>query len=353
MTELGSGRFVTFEKSNPEFSQYLLGSFSDKEIALPVTSLFVNTPHEQVTFQVLRLQDVARPSWWKLCFQVLRLDLLPLTLLPPIVIMVLERHALPGNLLAIWSLVALFFLHGAAFCRNDYMDHLRGVDRWNEKGGSRVIQRGWLRALTVRNIYLGLLFAAALCAVPVFLTYPELIVNAFLAAGLGVWGYSHLRSGRGPLWLSSLGVFLCLGPLLTGGASWVMTGQPSVLALVIGAHFGLIAMLYALIRQTLSMVVDDQASLRTLPVVLGFDRMKTLLSMLVIVLILTSGFAFSWVEPGLKSLTALPLMASLTFLGRKIYAIKSPLSSALFEVPANLVSFHLLSGLLLIVYLIL
>jgi 4-hydroxybenzoate polyprenyltransferase len=144
-----------------------------------------------------------------------------------------------------------------------------------------------------------------------------------------------------------------LGPLLTGGFSWVLTGGASVAAILMGVHFGLIAMLYALTRHTISMLVDDQAGLRTLPVVLGFDRMKALLSMLVIVLILTSGFAFSWVEPGLKSLTALPLLAGLSFLGRKIYAVKSPLSSALFGVPANLVSFHLLSGLLLVVYLVL
>jgi 1,4-dihydroxy-2-naphthoate octaprenyltransferase len=353
MTDLGSGRFVTFVKSSPEFSQYLLGSFSDQEVALPVTSLFVNTPREQVTFQVLRLNDIERPSFWKLCFQVLRLDILPLTLLPPLVIMVLTRDALLGNPLVIWAFAALFFLHGAAFCRNDYMDHMRGVDRWNEKGGSRVIQRGWLRAITVRNIYRGLLLLAALCSVPVFLFYPELLLVAALAAGLGIWGYSHLRSGRGPLFLSSLGVFLCLGPLLTGGFFWVMKGGMSAVSILIGMHFGLIAMLYALTRHTLSMVVDDQAGLRTLPVVLGFDRMKTLLSTLVIILILTSGFTFSLVEPGLKSLTALPLLASLSFLGRKIYAIKSPLSSALTEVPGNLVKFHLLSGLLLIVYLIL
>jgi len=341
-----SSHFVTFEKSHPQFQDYLLGSFSQDQVALPVTTLYVNSPNEKVTFQILSKQDLQRPTQARIAAQVLRLDILSLTLAPVLVFWIHSKNQFINSGLAIWAILALLFLHGAVFCRNDYMDHIRGVDRCSENGGSRVIQRGWLKAITVQKIYRILFICTLLLAAPVFVAKPELLGVALTTSFIGVWGYSYLRAGRGLWWLSSIVVFLCLGPFLTGAFSWLLTEAVTVPSLVFGCYFGALAVLYMLLRHVIGMVADDEAGIRTLPVRLGFDRIKILLFILVILTMVQLAWSVSWLKPSPVSLLALPLLGWMTFFARRIFALSSPLSSGLFELPKELVKIQIASGLL-------
>jgi len=342
--------FVTIGKSHPDFSRYVSGQFSNQHVALPISTLFANSPDEKVTFQIFSRQQIARPHWLLILFQVLRLDLLTFTLMPPLVVLALAPAAVQVPELVGWAFLSLFFLHGAVFCRNDYFDHLRGADRWNERGGSRVIQRGWLRAVTVHRLFLIFLTLAATSALPIFFAKPLLALISLFAVLVGVWGYSYLRAGAGPWWLSSLSVFLCLGPILTCAFSLLTYDKIVETVVIVGCYFGVIATVYSWLRHTISMVGDDEANLKTLPVKLGFDRMKSTLFFTTFVFIICSAGIYSWIQPKVTSLLALPVIIYLVFISANIYGLSSPLSSGLADLPRQYARLHLLSGVLFLLF---
>ena len=341
-------KYVTLDRSNPDLQVHLLGEPTKNIRAIPVRSMNVNSQNEKVTFQLLPISELKRPPLFLVLLQVIRSDLLPLTLIPATAILMLFRTRLVQIDLALWALASLFFLHGAIFCRNDFIDHMRGVDRVNEKGGSRVIQRGWLLASTVQKIYWVMGFVSLLFAAPVFWIFPELLALACVVALAGVYGYSQSRWGRGHWFFSSLAIFLCLGPLLTAGMSYAMAKSFELSTLLVGVYFGGLALLYTELRHTISMVVDHEAGLSTLPVKLGFDHTKKALFVIVLLSLFSIIALVSALYPGPQSLVALPLVAWLTFLAKKIVYIQSPLSSALYDLPQEVCFIHLVSGLFLI-----
>jgi 1,4-dihydroxy-2-naphthoate octaprenyltransferase len=340
--------FITVERSHPQFKDYLSGEFSSEYRALPVRSLNIDRASEKVTFQIVKVGDLDKPSLPLVLAQIFRLDLLTLTLTPAATVAALLANQLTEPHLIFLTLLSLAFLHGAAFSRNDFVDHMRGIDRLNEKGGSRVIQKGWLRAITVQRLYWGLLVIATLLAAPVLTRMPELIFLAIAVAGLGVLGYSKLRWGSGHWMFGDLAVFLCLGPMLALGMSWVVAREVSGFMTWVGVYFGLLSLAYLEIRHTISNVVDDEAGLATLPVRWGFDRAKLVIVGLLVAAAVLAAYLISIVQPGPLSLLGLPLVAALAWVAQKGFAVSSPLSSGLYELPKKVAQVHLVSGFYLI-----
>jgi 1,4-dihydroxy-2-naphthoate octaprenyltransferase len=345
--------FITLEKKDARFASYLLGSFSRDYRAIPVRSLHINSSAEQVTFQVVPNSELQRPNLLKILVQVGRLDLLSLTLMPPLVVWALFGFTSE----AILALVSLFFLHAAFFARNDYVDHVRGVDRLNEKGGSRVIQRGWLRAMTVRRCFYGFAVSSILSALPILNNHPALAATSLFAGLFGAYGYSHLRWSRSGWLLGGLSLFMCLGPLLALGGFELSLRVLAVnshligmefLPILIGVVFGLLAVIYVETRHLISLVVDDEADLQTLPVRFGFDRAKVILAFLAVA---TAGLFFLLgfcLFHFLGLAMALPMSLLILQLGHGIYKVNSPLSSALPRWLDRAIQLHFAMGLLLI-----
>lgn len=331
--------FVTVNRTHPDFAKYLTGEFSTELCALPVRSLNVNSDDEKVTFQVLHQNEISRPPMTKILSQVLRVDLLTLTLTPAICV-AYSYWSEASRSLTWLALVSLAFLHGAVFCRNDFIDHMQGVDLLNEKGGSQVIQRGWMRAVSVKKLYWSFMAAAILFAIPVLIARPELLLLCGLVALLGVFGYSHLRWAKGNWLLGDLSVWLCLGPLICLGMNWVINAEWSNAAFWIGAYFGTLALAYVEIRHTISMVIDDAAELNTMPTQLGFDHAKTS----IVILFLAAGLIAVWAGG------IMPALVGLNFwLALKTFHLASPLSSNLYQLPKKVLWVHFASGLLFLI----
>ena len=338
--------YVTLEPSHPEFLNHLTGRFSPDHIALPVSSMNINSTHEKVTFRILHKSAVKRPSWARVLARIFRLDLLTLTLTPPLVVMT-AAHA-PWSATNLLATLSLLLLHGAVYCRNDYIDHMRGVDRLHEKGGSQVIQKGWLSASFVQKMYRALLTAALLLATPIFVSHPEVFALALAVALTGVIGYSHLRWGQWHWSLGALAVFFCLGPFLTLGMSWALGFSAIAPFIVVGIYFGVVALLTVEVRHSICLIVDDTAGLTTLPVRIGFDRTKKVLNFLLLCAALLLGLSLiSLGVPPWLGLSALPFWIWMFLLGKRISRVTSPLSSNLYELPAHILRLHLWSGLYL------
>ncbi len=295
--------FITLERSSSEFNKYLHGEVSLSMRAIPVRSLNINKSNEKVTFQMVCTTEIKSPALAKILARVFRFDLLTLTIMPGLVTACLLADRLSNWAAVGLALLSLFFLHGGLFCRNDYLDHVRGVDRLNEKGGSRVIQKGWLRAIAVKRIAHVMFFASVATAIPVVLAQPEFL---------------KLRDLPVPIYL-------------------------------MGLYFALLTWVYVLVRQIISMLVDDEAGLSTVPVRLGFDRAHKLVMGLLFIsaVILFSYFTYQKLN-AVSIFLALPIACYILWLSAKASAITSPLSSSLYALPQKIIRLHFYSGLYIV-----
>ncbi len=354
--------FMTIDRTHPDFQKYLLGELPNAQVALPIQSLHINSREEKITFQILNRDEVKKPSLLKVLARLMRLDLVGLTLLPVVTVFFEKSGILIEH--ASFALLSLLFLHGAIYCRNDFVDHLSGIDRLNEKGGSRVIQNGWIRAVTVRRLSRALLVLAVIFSLPVLVNSLNLVWLSALGGGIGIIGYSALRRGRelesgsrrtSANWIAGdLSLFFALGPLLTFGANIVAHDPlPFGRCALLGSGFGILAVSYVEIRHLISVVVDDVAGLRTLAVEFGFDRSKRFVACLFVL----AGLCFTlflvamhW--PWWVLAAALMLILNLG-LAIRIWRTSSPLASSLPNILKETLIVHLICGIIVIGFAIL
>jgi 1,4-dihydroxy-2-naphthoate polyprenyltransferase len=272
--------FVTLTHDDPELRKYLLGNFSKKIRALPVESFSQHSSRERVTFRLIEVGHLKKPSWWKIYFKACRPELLGLTLGPFLITVMWMQRELrlpieqPYALLA--AFLGLFFLHVSAFLFNDFRDHMRGVDFANRRRGSQVIQKGWASASEVRMWALVNAGAALLFGIPAIALHLEKLWPIVLMAAALVMALSWVSSKLAKVGLSDLLVFFGLGPLLAVAASISAFGFWKTNVLFIGTAFGCFAVLTLEIRQLENLFRAGKDSFRTFIGGFEFDRAKAL-----------------------------------------------------------------------------
>jgi 1,4-dihydroxy-2-naphthoate octaprenyltransferase len=186
--------------------------------------------------------------------------------------------------------VALYFLHVSANTFNDYFDWKSGRDKSNldyvlfSTGGSRVID---LKLISEKNmLYLSILSLVIVSILGVILIY----LRGFLIFYLGfigffcVYFYSappvHLASRYG---LGELMHVICLGPLMTYGCTYALTGISNFDYLVLGFPFGLLITCCLLLNEVPDSKFDRISKKFNLVVFLGLKFVPYLFSILFLV----------------------------------------------------------------------
>ncbi len=138
----GFGLCNKLRKQDPLFEAHLTGHFSKTERALPIKSLNVDTETEQITFEIKSKSDIAMPHWLYKWPVVLRFKSMAQVTVP--LLLVLAKNLLDETvgdlakgLLAGFGAIALFV---GLNLLNDYIDHMRGLDRIYPEAGNRAIQ---------------------------------------------------------------------------------------------------------------------------------------------------------------------------------------------------------------------
>jgi len=183
------------------------------------------------------------------------------------------------------TLIGVGCLHLGANLINDWADS-RGSDPINERhtpfsGGSRVIPEGRLSRRTV--LLMSLVFYAAALAIGVYMikSYPLVGVLGGLGLVIG-FGYSvHPWSfmSRG---LGELGIFFAFGPLVTLGTYYVMTGELTWPAFLLGFPLGFLITAVIWINQFPDYQADRTAGKRNLVVRLGLNSARWVYSVLML-----------------------------------------------------------------------
>lgn len=347
-------RWITVSRRDPEFTAYLDGSFSRTHRALPVRSLNVDTNSEEVTFEIVPISEIQRPPLIKVALQAVRASSLLLSAGPMLATFfyALSRGYEYSPLITFSSFFGVLAFHMSVNLFNDYGDHMKGRDRVRPRGGSRVIQNGWVAAITLRRAAWTLMTIAALFGVPaIFLstsTIHPVAVIAVLAGLVGLeFAFQKFRlKYRG---FAELLAFALTGPLLCLGFGWAMTGQLVPDFALLGCIYGAISLMYFHSVNFENIMTDSQAGVSTWATRAGFDSSKSFFyftAALTVTFALTFAVFFgrdmAWV-------IALLAIGAMTYpLIEKVRSVASPLSSALSRLRLNVIWFSCSTTLILI-----
>lgn len=270
----------TLSRRDPEFEAHLRGTFSTTHRALPVQSLNVDTEAEKVTFRIVPLSEIPRPGLFALWAQVFRLRNFLYVLFP--LYLVLVKRISDGDewdpALAALSAAGALSLTLGALLLNDFLDHVKGVDRVHPRAGSQAIQKGWVTAEdTWRWSVFSLILGTAL-GIPALWVFPDLLsvlaLPAAIAGASWLFPQMGLKYRRG----AELVVFLLFGPALTAGFEIAVSGAFDLETLWIGVLTGLHFTFLVHLKNFESLMVNSQAGFQNTLASLGFEKGRRFLA---------------------------------------------------------------------------
>lgn len=212
----------------------------------------------------------AAQSRWRIWFQAIRFSSFTASAIPILVgsalALVDRSFSLPLFLLMLAAAIAC---HAGANLANDYFDHIKGIDTEASLGPSKVIQQGLLSPAEVkRGMVVAFAIATILGLVIVAQSGWPVLVIALLSLAAAVL----YTGGPIPLGYVALGeviVFLFMGPVMVGGAYFVMTGSLSWPALLLSLPVGLLVAAILHANNMRDIDLDREAGKMTLATNLG------------------------------------------------------------------------------------
>jgi len=347
-------RWLTISRHDPEFISYLDGSFSRTHRALPVRSLNVDTTTEEVTFQIVPVSEIQRPSFLKVALLAVRAPSLFLSAGPMLATFfyALSRGYEFAPSITLSSFLGVLAFHMAVNLFNDYGDHIKGRDRVRPRGGSRVIQNGWAAAVTLQRAAWVLMAVAALLGIPaIFLSTSTVHPVALIAVLAGLVGlefaFQKFRlKYRG---FAELLAFALTGPLLCVGFGWAMTGLLVPDFALLGCIYGAVTLMYFHSVNFENIMADSQAGVSTWATRLGFDASKRVFNFMAALTIgFTLVFAVSCGRDFVWIVAVIAVGAMMYPLVERVRSVASPLASSLSLLRRNVVWFSCATTLVLI-----
>ena len=325
-------RFKTLSQAEPEFRSYLDGSFSKTHVALPVRSLNIGSAAEQITFEVVANDALKLPGWGHVAWTLIRPASLVFSVGPMIAVLFFCASAgfRVDRLIGVTSFLGVVLFQIAMNLFNDYGDHIKGQDRLRPQGGSRAIQKGWIRAFWVKRLAWIFLGGAVLLGLPAaFYSLFRVSVIAGMALLVALeFAFGILRlKYRG--WAEGL-AFLLMGPLLVMGYLWAVADQAAWAEVSLGGIFGSIALMYFHSANFENIMADKNAGALTWATRAGFDASKKFFYFCAALVL---GFTLAYVvlvtQEFLFVLVLLVQIAFVVPLCLRVRALASPLSSRL------------------------
>jgi len=219
------------------------------------------------------------------------------------------------------TLLGVILLHLGSNVMNDYYDYISGTDDANTgyfqkySGGSRSIELRLITPEGTKRLGLALLGVALL--IGLYLTWqvgPGVLYIGLAGLALGFFYTApplRLVARRG---LGELVIFLTYGPLLTFGTWYVLTGQYSLEAALIGIPAGLLTTNILLINEFPDMEGDAATGKNHLVVTFGKEKSINLYTgILVLAILSTVGLSYYF-----NNYLLLVPAAYLTFFGWKV-----------------------------------
>ncbi|MHC5156511.1 MAG: 1,4-dihydroxy-2-naphthoate octaprenyltransferase [Planctomycetota bacterium] len=207
--------------------------------------------------------------------------------------------------------IASLLLHAATNLVSEYFDYVKGVDRPDTHGGSRVIVDKLLRP---KQVFWGsiVLFGITACIGLVFVAicgWPILLLG--LIGILGGFFYTATPVGYKYFGLGDLFVFILMGPLMVIGSFYVLTGTYQNEVLLISLPVGCLVAAILSGNNLRDILHDTQAGINSTASVLGHRWARVEYSGLVVgAYVVTVGMIAFGVLPLWSLLTLLTVPAA-------------------------------------------
>ncbi|AHZ86643.1 prenyltransferase [Bdellovibrio bacteriovorus] len=326
---------ITLSKKDAQFESYLLGTFSKTHRALPQQTLNVNSASELVTFRVLPLNEITKPSFWAKMSQIYKVRTFLLIFLPLFLILTknIDDQTMQDPVTTAIATIGVLLAFISINLRNDYMDHMKGVDRVLERSGSRAIQNGWITAAQVKHLSSFFLFMALVCAVPLLFAFPQLAGIFAVSLVVGLWAQFKKQNSFKYRIGGEFALFVMLGPLLTVGFQIAMGVPGDVEAFWLGCVWGWLVLFVVHLRNFMNIFPSSQAGFTNTVNWLGFDKARRLIAgwwILFLVFNLTYHLTYAGFYWGVY-LTVVLAFASVGFI-YKLKNISSPVGSEMRKV---------------------
>ncbi|WP_413613044.1 prenyltransferase [Bdellovibrio sp. HCB-110] len=271
---------ITLSKNSPEFEAYLMGTFAKDKRALPLQTLNVNSASETVTFRVVPLKTLSRPSSLVVLLKTFKARSFLLILVP--LFLTLTKNIADNTVIdpvtTVIATLGVLLAFMAVNLRNDYMDHLKGVDRVLEKSGSRAIQNGWVTAAQVKSYSSILLALSVLSAIPLVIAFPVIAGVIALSLVVGLWAQFKKQNSFKYQIGGEFALFLMLGPLLTVGYQLAMGAGFDDEIFWLGCVWGWLVLFVVHLRNFMNILPSAQAGFTNTVNWLGFDKSRRLLA---------------------------------------------------------------------------
>lgn len=327
-------QLITFSKKDKEFQTYLDGTFSKTHRALPLKTLNPNTASETVTFNVVPVSEISQPNIFQKIIQLYKVRTFLLILVP--LMLTFTKNIEDGHLRdtsGAWlAFAGALIAFVAVNLRNDYVDHMKGIDRVLEKSGSRAIQNGWVTAARIRRASNVFLFVALVIAGILVDSYPKLGGVFAISSVVGLWAHFNKNNAFKYRIGGEFCLFLMLGPLLTLGYQISMGGKVDIEAILLGSLWGWLVLFVVHLRNFMNIFMSAQAGFKNSVNYLGFDKARRLIIfwwVSYVVALIVYHFVFASNFWGLYAAVVL-ILFSFPFLN-KIRRISSPIGGEIRE----------------------
>jgi 1,4-dihydroxy-2-naphthoate octaprenyltransferase len=219
-------------------------------------------------------------------------------------------------------LVGFLVLHGISNLSNDYFGYRRGHDTEDSPRRRYTLHPVASGVFTMRFLATGLavLGVLALCIAAYFVVLRGVGALAFAVIGaILLYAYDAAPRALKELGLGEVAAFAVWGPLMIGGGYYVITGRLSGAAFLASVPYGLGVASILIGKHIDQRAFDTGQEQRTLPVLLGESRARTLNRAVLVGIYLVTlvGIAFGALSPfallvalaGPRALHALRVMA--------------------------------------------
>lgn len=323
-------RFLTISQGDLRLRDLLDGRHPDRGVRPILVSTLnpENLSKSEWTFEFIKVRELGTPNLFKVWLLALRPETLVLSLAPMFATaMWLVRQNAFDFQLMFQALIGVLALHASIGLFNDYHDHVSGWDRLKARGGSRVIGRGWLRAIDVKRAAWAAFTVALIAGAPLAISRFSMGVVIALLALLASLEFAVSKFGLKYKGFAEIAAWFMFGPLLTGGFYWAVAGRLTVEAVGWGFLFGSIALLILHLKNFERIMIDGQAGFRTWPVRAGFDASKTF-AYFTVALVLGSAVGISLLIDIIPErwVMVFTLAMGSWSLVRRVYQLESPVS---------------------------
>lgn len=287
----------TVRRSDPEFQTLLDGTFSDTHRAIPLRTINQHLTFELATFELTPISKIKKPNLFAFTFELLKPQHFLIVLIPLIYTFLSLSRGEIGAAVTESVGVTDFFLHKEKMIllfisllnltlfinlRRTLIEHKNLSHLYSSATTSSILQKGWLKAITVQKLSWIFLASAIVAAVPLIAEQPAALAPIVLLTVVLFTGMSLQKEGKIYLITSAINHFILAGPLVVLGTCIVFHSKPTTAQWAFAVSWGLWILLWRQLRSFRELMPYTLSGSSRFVAQMGFDKTLSLLQKLVI-----------------------------------------------------------------------